>query len=447
MTLAEMKARLLVLRALIGDLATRADSLTDDDLSKYDELKAERTKLEAGIELKEDAEKEEERAANEAAAQNATQPTAGQENRAGSVEVGRNLLEDDPGRGYASPRDMLRDVIVATTTGQMSPALRSLRVEPGSVEARTVGSDEQSGSNNPFGGFMLPEAFSPTLASITPETDPTASLVRQFPMEATTVRFNALLDKNHTSSVSGGFTVARRAEAAAIASSRGQMEQVTYTAHSLDGLAFATDEIMMDSPISFASIISDGMAKEFPAKLFDERLNGSGTGEYEGINNCPAMISIAEESSQTTTTIVRENIVKMRARCWGYGNAIWLANHDCYEQLDQLQNADNSPAYVTSVVPDRPDMLLGRPIFYSEFMNTLGAAGDIILGNWGEFWEGTYLNMKTSSSVHVRFENSEQAFKFSMRNDGRTPWRSALTPKNSTATLSPFVRIVLRDGQ
>jgi len=87
---------------------------------------------------------------------------------------------------------------------------------------------------------------------------------------------------------------------------------------------------------------------------------------------------------------------------------------------------------------------MGRPIFFSEFASTLGDVGDLMLVNWSEYLIGNYKAARSESSVHVRFVEHEQAFKFYKRIDGRGWWRAALTPKKSTATMSPFVTLAAR---
>ena len=92
-----------------------------------------------------------------------------------------------------------------------------------------------------------------------------------------------------------------------------------------------------------------------------------------------------------------------------------------------------------------PDMLLGRPAFPTEYCQTVGTVGDIILGVWSEYLEGVRTPLQSAESVHVRFEYNERTFRFTMENDGRVWWRSALTPKVSSTTLSPFVALASRD--
>jgi len=139
-------------------------------------------------------------------------------------------------------------------------------------------------------------------------------------------------------------------------------------------------------------------------------------------------------------------VINMRSRCWHYGSAIWLANHDTYPQMIQLHiespnNAGIIMLYKQSMQEDRPDTLLGRPIFYTEYAKTVGDEGDLVLGTWSEYLESTVQPLESAESIHVRFLNNERTFKFTEMNAGQPWWKSPLTPKNSSNTMSPFVTL------
>jgi HK97 family phage major capsid protein len=393
---------------------------------------------------------------------------------AGSQLTVRDRAEDDPARGFRSHRDFLLAAMTNAGTrdrGQIADArLRPLavldkedRAAGGEIafmlpEAFTppsllaaVGSDEQGGYADRYGGFAVPTSTLPGLLQLGAEADPSAGRTQAIPMATPTVEINARTDKNHTTSVSGGFTVTRRPETVAAAASRMEMEKVVLKASSLFGLAYATEEILTDSPISFAAIIASGFQSQFAHHMLSEKLRGGGGNEYLGILNSPALVTVAAEGGQSADTIKAENVINMRARCWGYGDAIWLANHDTFPQLIKAAILIEGAAggglvnvYQPSLKEDRPDMLLGRPIFYSEYPSTLGDVGDLMLINWSQFLEGLYQPLQSAESVHVRFANHERAFKFWLRNAGAGWWRSALTAHKGANTLSPFVTLAAR---
>ena len=367
----------------------------------------------------------------------------------------RERWREDPALGFRSARGFFAAVLNADSgrhhanSPEQNAALRSIfaHSEPHKMFRAAVGSDEQGGYADPYGGYLIPESFIASLLQVDPEADPTVGKTQSIPMASPTVKIPARVDKNHANSVSGGLRVYRRAEADTSASSRQEYEQVVMQANSLLGLTYATEEILTDSAISLAALIEAGFKQEFAARLLNEKLNGTGVGEFEGILNTPGLVSISKETGQAATTINTQNILKMRARNWGYGNSIWLANHDTFPQLMQLTLAvgtGGSAVAMTNIRDDGINTLLGRPIFYTEFCKTLGTVGDLILGNWSQFLEGTYQPMQGAESIHVRFINHERTFKFWMRNDGRSWWRTALTPKQGSNTLSPFVALATR---
>jgi HK97 family phage major capsid protein len=386
----------------------------------------------------------------------------------------RQRSEDDPRRGFQSHRDFLLAAMTNSGMRERSQVdderLRPLAVfdkedrsaggelafmlpeafTPPSLRA-AVGSDEQGGYADRYGGFAVPTTTLPGLLQLGAEADPTAGRTQSVPMATPSVEIPARTDKNHATSVSGGFTVARRPETAAAASSRGEIEKVTLKATSLFGLAYATEEILADSPISFAALIASGFQSQFAHHMLSEKIRGGGGNEYQGILNSPALVTVSAEGGQSADTILALNVIKMRARCWGYGDAIWIANHETMPQLIQaaiVVEGSNGGGLITVYQPslqgDRPDMLLGRPIFYSEYPGALGDLGDIMLVNWSQYLEGLYQPLQSAESVHVRFANHERAFKFWLRNAGAGWWRSALTTHKGASTLSPFVTLAAR---
>lgn len=362
---------------------------------------------------------------------------------ASATKVGnpKAAFEADPKKGFANHRDFLMAVL--NNSDRPSREARDERLR----FLATAGSDEQGGYSDPYGGFLVPVGFAPNLMQMTPEEDPIGGRTTQVPMSAPKIEVLARVDKNHSTSVSGGLTVCRRAETQTQAASRMEMEKIGMTAYSLFGLAYATEEILTDSPISFAALLEAGFRDQFTSHLIDERLNGTGVGELEGIINSDCLVSITKETGQAADTIVWQNILKMRARAWRYGQCVWMANHDCLPQLMSLVmpiGTGGVPLWQTSAREGEPDTILGRPLIVTEYCKTVGDKGDLLCCNWSQYLEGTYQALQSAESVHVRFVNHERTFKFWLRNAGKCWWRSPLTPKNSTATLSPFVSLNAR---
>lgn len=478
-----MAAKILELRAKAGKIKKEANealeaaqakataegrALTAEELKAQDEYDTKLAALDQEIAL-------EQKKIDRDQKYGPSQPTAENGRRGVRAENVRLRAEDDPARGFRNPAAFLLSLtgepdsrvpenasellgpLAIRDHGDREPRAGEVYILPAAFTPRSLlaaaGSDEQGGYADRYGGFSVPTTMLPGMLQVGADPDPTAGRTQSVPMATPSVELLARVDKNHATSVSGGFTVSRRPETAAATSSRMEMEKITLRASSLFGLSYATEEILTDSAISFAAIIASGFADQFPHQILHEKLRGNGGAEFKGILNdvvsggAGSTISVAEETSQAGNTILAENVINMRSRCWGYSNAIWMANHDCYPQLSKIAAVVSSVAvskYQESLVDDRPDRLLGRPIFYTEYCSTLGDPGDVILANWSQYLEGLYQPLQSAESVHVRFLNHERAFKFWVRNAGSPWWRSPLTPHKGQ-TLAPFVILDNRD--
>lgn len=356
---------------------------------------------------------------------------------------------DDPKCGFRDIRDQLTTIMNVTRRGQMDNRLSPLM--------GAAGSDEHGTYSDPFGGFLIAPGFIPELLSLSPEADPTIGMTMDIPMQTKQVSIPARTDKDHSSSVSGGLQVYRRAETQTVASSRMQFEQVKLVSEQLFGVSYFTEEVIQESPMAVVALLQRGMRDEFTSKKFREKIGGTGAGQFEGILNCPAKIAVAKESGQTADTINGTNILKMKARAWRYSQCIWLANHDTQTQLESAHMSGTNgdvfffapgqgiPAQGGSPSFNVPDQLLGRPIYFTEYAKTLGDEGDLILWDPSQYLTGTRIGgPMMESSIHVRFLEHEQTFKFWESCDARSWWRVPMTPMNSTQTLSPIVTLAAR---
>ena len=367
-----------------------------------------------------------------------------------SITGGKERALDDPCRGFPEAKSggmgvFLHAVIQAGRQSRPDPYIlgkQETRLLPLKAAA---GSDEQHGDSQIYGGFTVPVGFSGRLLMLEMEDDPTRGFT-PVPMAVPSVQIPARVDKNHTSSVSGGLTVSWRPQTVAISSSRMVMEQIMLTANTLAGVAYVAEELLNDSAVSFAAILEAGFRDALIDAIIRARLSGTGAGEPLGILNSPALVSVAT-SGQTTGTLTSGNILGMRQRAWRYSRAVWIANHDLYTVLAGVHVAGtNSDSFLFQPARgiDVPDTLLGRPIIFSEYAQSLNTVGDIILATWSEYLVGNLQGIQTAESMHVRFENNERAFRFTLRQAGEPWWRTALTPVNSAETLSPFVALTTR---
>lgn len=304
-------------------------------------------------------------------------------------------------------------------------------------------------SQGDAGGFLVPEEFRVQLLSLALE----AAIVRPrafvIPMTTLKVRIPAIRDTSHATTVFGGMQFFWTPESGAFTSSEPTFSSVALEAKKLTGLTRVGNELIKDSAIAIESLLTRLMGQGINFFEDDAFINGVGSGQPLGILNADALVSVAKETGQAATTIVWENLIKMYARMLpsSLGNAVWICNNDVFPQLATLAlnvGTGGSAIWINNGVGSPPTSILGRPVLFTEKAQTLGTAGDIYFTDLSYYLIGDRQNMEIASSLHTRFTTDETEFRIIERVDGR-PWiETALTPRNSTNTLTPFVALATR---
>ena len=355
--------------------------------------------------------------------------------------VGRDRRELDPQRGFNSHRDFL----VAVMEAEKTPGRADERLTP--LRQASVSTDE-TGTYD----YAVPEAWAPRALTASGE-DPTAGRTLPVEMETPIVHLGARVDKDHSTSVSGGLQLVRVGETPVeISPTRMKLEGVTLRANEVIGVTFATSRLVQDSPRAFVDLLERSYADEAASLRREEYIHGTGLNEPLGILKSGALITIAKETGQAADSVVAENFLNMRARVWGYRRAVWIVHQELFPQISKLTIAvgtAGSAIPVWQAADDdngMPDRILGQPAYFLDVAKVPGDQGDVICANWSEYLDGTYVPASTTSSIHARFTALENAFRFYSRTDGAPWWRTPLTPKRASSgkTLSPFVTLAER---
>jgi HK97 family phage major capsid protein len=325
-------------------------------------------------------------------------------------------------------------------------AMAVANVDKGNIDSRLKVLGETQGDQ---GGFLVGEEYRAQLLSQAIEDAVIRPRAFQMPMTASTMRVPSIRDATHASNVHGGVQAYWTPESGSYTASEPTFAQVSLTAKKLVAYTTASEELLQDSAVSMEALL---------VRLFGEALayfedvsfiSGVGGGQPLGIINADALISVAKETGQAATTFTFQNAVKMWSRMAprSHGNAVWLMHPDVFPQLAQMSlsvGTGGSGMFVANAAGGPPNSLFGRPIIFTEKCSTLGTAGDVILADLDFYLIGDRQTLTMASSSHVRFQNGEIAWRLTERLDGR-PWiDTALTPRNGSNTLSPFVALATR---
>ena len=330
--------------------------------------------------------------------------------------------------------------------GEFLTAMAPNTIASRGIDARLKVLGEGAGD---AGGFLVPDAFTTQLLSLAIEDSVIRPRAFRMPMSSLNLSLPTIVDTTHATNVFGGVQAYWTPESGSYTSSEPSFGRVTLTAKKLTAYTSAANELLADSAISLEALLMRIFPQAISYFEDDAFVNGVGGGQPVGILNADALITVAKETGQAATTITAENIDKMYSRMLpqSRGNAIWLAHPDVMPQIVALSRAigtGGSAVMMSNMAGSAPASLYGRPLILSEKCQSLGTAGDIFFVDLSYYVVADRQSLSMASSPHVRFQNDETVWRFTSRLDGR-PWlESALTPRNGSNTISPFVNLATR---
>lgn len=329
-----------------------------------------------------------------------------------------------------------------------------------SAEAHKAQSDIRSIQNSfgsivpSDGGFLIPEYLRAELLRVALERAMVRPRARIVPMETLTVPFPTIDDTSHASNVYGGVTAYWTEESGALTTTSATFGRVRLEAKKLTTYTEVPNELFQDSVLSLQMFIN----QIFPEAMawFEDVafISGTGVGEPLGFLNADAAVAVTAESGQASSTILWENIVKMYSRMLptSLDRAVWIAHIDTFPELATMAlsvGTGGSAVWIGQGLNQPgsagpPMSILGRPIYFTEKVPSVGTTGDINFVDLGYYLIGDRQTMSADSSPHFKFSNDQTALRFIERVDGQ-PWlQSAITPHQGTNTLSPFIRCATR---
>jgi len=328
--------------------------------------------------------------------------------------------------------------------------------QPGEVPDKRLVWKAPYGANEAIpseGGFLLQPSFSTQLITIAHQN---AQLYGKCNKIAIGPNSNSLtlygVDETSRTNGSrwGGVQVYWSDEAGTVTATKPKWREMNLKLKKLMGIAYATGELLADAT-ALQGWITQAFSEEMAFKLDDGIFNGTGAGQLLGIMNSPCLVSQAAETNQLSATIVFENIINMwnRIPAANRGKAEWYIIQDAEVQFLQLMLAAGTGVlpvniYQPPTATNPNGSLMGRPSIPIEQCQALGTIGDIVLADLSQYLIIDKGAVQSDSSIHVRFVNDEQTFRFIYRVDGQPMWHNTLTAFNSGTTRSPFVALASR---
>ena len=357
----------------------------------------------------------------------------------------KDRVLDDPKHGFAGVGEFGAAVHAACDPSRGHAIDERLR-----MQAAATGNQQSVGSD---GGYLVPPEFSNMIwDGMNQDPDNLLAMTDNYTVTGESLSFPANAETSRANgSRYGGVQGYWLSEAAQITSSKPTFRQVRIEPQELAVLVYATDKLLRNTT-ALDQYISRAATAEINFLVSDAIVNGTGAGQPKGILSSASRVTVAKETGQAASTIVADNLDKMWSRLHpkSRANAVWFINVDIEPQLQKLQQEIGTggvPLYrpAGGLAGSPLATLKGRPVMPIEYCQTLGTEGDIILADMSAYCTGTRGGgVNSAMSIHLRFDYAETAFRFMFEADGQ-PWlASAITPKNGSNTLSPFVTLATR---
>ena len=366
------------------------------------------------------------------------------------VEMGLHPLDKDQKGGFSSLSDFAAHVARADKSAgrNISKQLNDWLGKAASATSLVEGEDQ-------YGGYLIPPEFRNTLMMAVEQKNEILPLVTQVPMKSTMVKIPYVNGFDESGNlIYGGIQWKWLDELATKTETRPKFGRITLELKKIAGLAYASDEILEDSPMSMENILKNGFRDGLNFALNAVFIRGTGAGQPLGILNAPCTVSVTAETGQAAATILFENVIKMYSRMYDLSNAVWMINSNCLPQLAAMSlsvGTGGAPVWLpANGIAGKPyDTLMGKPIIWTKHCSTLGTVGDIIFADWSQYLVGQKAGQgadgKFDTSIHLKFDADQTCFRFVFRIDGQPWWPTYITPPQATgSTLSPFITLASR---
>jgi len=414
-TLEEMKARLGEIQAKLGEFKA-LESFTPDQVTEINELHAEFSNLKTQIEA-------------------------------------RQIIEGVDTAVNASTRQ------VAPVATVVTPGVKTTTVKNGGFESagEFFASVAQGGTDSRFknemfekhgsdGGFLIPGDYVSEIQKKVVSDESLLPMTRQFNTSSNSLT----LPVSEVAAWDGtGIQAYWEGEGDTYSKSKTKFGTVTYRLHKLTALVPVSEELLEDAP-ALESWIKTEAPEAIMHKVNKAMIDGSGTGQPQGILNSGFLVTIDAEVGQDPDTVVYNNIVNMEAALLPAAtNAIWLIHPSVLPELRKLKFDEGAASPVPAYLPanglaGRPfETLMGREMRrMMGSLKQLGDKGDIILVDFKYMITALKTaGIKQSVSTHVYFDRDLTAFKFSLRVAGQCPFKEPVTTEEGDYKMSGFIAL------
>jgi len=154
-------------------------------------------------------------------------------------------------------------------------------------------------------------------------------------------------------------------------------------------------------------------------------LTGSGSGQPLGLFTASSSgistgrdVSTGNEATFPTFDGLTEAKYSLKGQYWNRSD--WMFHRDCLKLLAKLKDGEGQYIWRESVRAGEPDLLLGRPVYMSEYVPNTFTTGLYVglLGDFSFYWIADALDMTIQRLVELYAESNQTGLIGRMSSDG-----------------------------
>ena len=336
---------------------------------------------------------------------------------------------------------------IRVARGQSQPNAAQLQVlEQAKALTRTIIGTAEDASG---GEFLLPLEQEASIFRIDNTIPGLLQRARLYSMRGRTKRIPYLIQDNEdlTRPLSGIAAITIVGEAEAKPVREPAFGQRLLTAYKYAAISEIADETLDDDFTGdLEPALIQSVGQEILNQLnFDITIDGSGSGEPTGALHTSANGALLKVTRTTENRIKFPDIVNMYTQHTHGPNSFWIISRRAIGELFQMELSSGSGVtYLAGMASDPSKIpLLGYPVIVSDFLNTLGAEGDIGLINPDHYAAALRRQLTVESSIHVKFVNDVTTWRFFARGGGipipTAPYAYRSAASSNIDEHSPFV--------
>ena len=250
-------------------------------------------------------------------------------------------------------------------------AMRNKSVPHEVFNSLKIGADSE-------GGYLVPDEYERTLIDTLQEENIFRRLAHVISTESGDRKIPVVASKGTASWID---------EEAAYPESDDSFGQVSIGAHKLATMIKISEELLNDSVFDMPTYIAREFARRIGAAEEEAFFTGDGTGKPLGILAATGGAQTGVTAASATAITMDEVIDLFYSLRAPYRKrAAFVVNDATVKAIRKLKNGNGDYLWQPSLTVGAPDMLLGRPVYTSAYMPTIGAgAKTILFGDLGYY--------------------------------------------------------------